>query len=93
MSGYNHCACGGCFEIVCGEPGDYCHECREAQCDSYDEHAMKHETACLVDPCKACGAFNEDCLGCEHGGGITEQDLAEMRAGYRGGPKAIKVPV
>lgn len=89
MSGYVNCACGGCFEIVCGEEGDYCHECREAQCDSYDEHGMKGETECLVDPCKACGAYNEDCKGCEHGPG--DDPVAWMTKGHKGEPKAVKV--
>lgn len=71
MSGYIHCACGGCFEIVIGEPGDYCDDCIKAQCGWYDQHGMKHETECLVDKCESCGAYSYDgaiqCLGCEYG--------------------------
>ncbi len=31
-SGYGHCACRDCFEIVVGEEGDFCDDCIEAGC-------------------------------------------------------------
>ena len=34
-SGYRHCACRDCFEIVIGEPGKFCKECQDAGCPYY----------------------------------------------------------
>jgi hypothetical protein len=35
MSGYYHCHCRDCFEIIVGEPGDYCSDCNEHGCPDY----------------------------------------------------------
>lgn len=35
MTGYYHCACRDCMEILVGEEGDFCDECIEAGCPDY----------------------------------------------------------
>ena len=35
MSGYIHCHCRDCFEIIVGEPVDFCDGCTKAGCPDY----------------------------------------------------------
>jgi len=37
QSGYQHCACRDCFELIVGKPGDFCDGCEEAGCPDYQE--------------------------------------------------------
>ena len=32
--GYRHCFCRDCFETTIGPPGEFCHECEEAACET-----------------------------------------------------------
>lgn len=47
MSGSYACACGGCFENIYGEHGDFCFACEEAGCP---DRPNPHDTNCQVEP-------------------------------------------
>lgn len=62
MSGYQECHCRDCFEILVGEPDDFCDECIEAGCPDYQGVlGMSQE-------CQRSDAYDDVCSTCGGGG-------------------------
>jgi hypothetical protein len=60
VSGYLHCACRDCFEIVCGDPGDFCDDCETAGCPGYQGvDGLSQE--CQRDDAYGCDCSDDDC--------------------------------
>ncbi len=60
MSGYMHCTCRDCFELLVGNEGDYCDGCQAAGCPDYQGvEGMNQE-------CLRPDAYGEmDCADCK----------------------------
>lgn len=35
MAGYVHCHCRDCFDLLVGDPGEFCADCTDAGCPDY----------------------------------------------------------
>jgi hypothetical protein len=71
MSGYTHCACRDCFEIVVGEEGEtLCDGCEKAGCEVFPWGQQDPDRSGT--DCKRDDAYGADGL-CEHGSWICSE--------------------